>query len=261
MKRTLIALSLLAAFAASAQTANSGAQSGSNSGADSTSGAAISSQNSGNTSAIGNQNASRSDSASQSGASSGSLSGAVGNTVIFNPSSAGATAQGAGGIPTTRVINQTDGTSRIEQAVSGTTTANVNSSGTQNENIRYSGTVENRASGGYTNTDNQNINYSGTTTVKNVPGIAMSGPASGPCTGASGGLGLAGPGWGLGLNGSAVMADCRLRENTRVIGMAMQSIDGNVNPQERGEAMVMFMDALRGLAAYNNQIIGAEVKK
>ena len=243
MKKTIITIALLAAFAANAQTANSGAQSGSNSGADSTSGAAISSQNSGNTSAIGNQNASRSDSASQSGASSGSLSGAVGNTVVVDQRG-----------PTSQTLNSTGtSTSNNRTTVDGTTTSN--------DNVRYSGTVENRASGGYTNTDNQNINYSGTTTVKNVPGIAMSGPASGPCTGASGGLGLAGPGWGLGLNGSAVMADCRLRENTRVIGMAMQSIDGGANPQERGEAMVMFMDALRGLAAYNNQIIGAEVNK
>ena len=89
----------------------------------------------------------------------------------------------------------------------------------------------------------------------------MSGPASGPCTGNSGGVGLAGPGWGLGLNGSAVMADCRLRENARVLGMGMQSLDGAANPQEKGELTVLFMDAMRGLAAYNNTIINAEVKQ
>ena len=89
----------------------------------------------------------------------------------------------------------------------------------------------------------------------------MSGPASGPCTGASGGIGLAGPGWGVGLNGSAVMDDCRMRENTRVLGMGMQSLDGAANPQEKGEATVMFMDAMRGLAAYNNQIIGKVTKE
>ena len=253
MKRTLIALSLLAAFAASAQDSTANSASGSNAGSTSTSGAA----------AIGNINASRSDSASQSGAQSGSLSGAVGNTVIFNPSSAGATATGAGGIPTTRVINQTDGTSRIESVQSGTTTANQNLNGTvtNNDNVKYSGTVENRTSGGTYNVSNENVHYSGTQTIKNVPGIAMSGPASGPCTGASGGIGLAGPGWGVGLNGSSVMDDCRMRENTRVLGMGMQSLDGAANPQEKGEVTVMFMDAVRGLAAYNQQIVGKVTKE
>jgi hypothetical protein len=103
--------------------------------------------------------------------------------------------------------------------------------------------------------NNSNVHYSGTTTVKNVPGIAMSGPASGPCTGASGGLGLAGPGWGVGFNGAKVEQSCVVRENVRVIGMAMQSLDGTAYPQQKGEALVMFMDALKGLAAMNNQIL------
>lgn len=248
MKKTLIALSLLAAFAVNAQTTvDSTSGSASNAGAASQSGAAINAANSGNVTATGNENASRSDSASVSGARSGSSSGALGNVINLDQS-----------VPSTQTINT---------SVSGTTNNNstnrttVDGTTTSNDNVKYSGVVENRASGGYTNTTNENINYSGTTTVKNVPSIAMSGPASGPCTGASGGLGLAGPGWGLGLNGSSVMADCRLRENARVLGMAMQSVDSAANPQEKGELMVMFMDAARGLAAYNNQIISQEVKK
>lgn len=199
----------------------------------------------------------------QSGAAAGASSGSVaaGNVVVFNPSSAGATATGAGGIPTTRVINQQDGrldqnltsTSRAEQILSGSTTSN--------ENVRYSGTIENRTSGGTYDISTQNVNYSGTQTLKNVPSIAMSGPASGPCTGVSGGVSAAGPGFGIGLNGSAVMVDCRLRENTRVLGMGMQSLDGGANPQEKGEATVMFMDAMRGLAAYNKQLLDTEVSK
>jgi hypothetical protein len=254
MKKTLLIVALLASFGAHAQTANSGSNSGSNSGADSASTSGVSAVNSGTTTAIGNQNASRSDSASQSGAQSGSLSGAVGNTVIFNPSSAGATAQGAGGIPTTRIINERSGTDRTEQVLSGTTTANQNSNSvTRNtDNINYSGTVENKASGGTYNV--VETRQSGTTTVKMAPAIAMSGPASGPCTGVSGGVGLSGPGWGVGFNGSSVMDDCRMRENTRVLGMGMQSLDGQNNPQEKGEATVMFMDAMRNLAAYNNTI-------
>lgn len=105
------------------------------------------------------------------------------------------------------------------------------------------------------------VRYSGTTTVKSAPGIAMSGPASGPCTGVSGGVGLSGPGWGVGLNGSTVMVDCRLRENTRVLGMAMQSLDGDKHPAQKGELMEMFMKAARGLSAYNDKILSEEMKE
>jgi hypothetical protein len=235
MKKSLSAIALaLVALTAQAQTANSGSQSGSQSGADSASISGVQSTNSGNTTAIGNQNASRSDSSSQSGASSGSQSGALGNAVYIDQSG-----------PSSQTLNQT---------VNGTTnstskeTADVHySGGTKNETVS-SGTVTNR------------VEYSGSQTIKNVPSIAMSGPASGPCTGVSGGLSGAGPGWGIGFNASSVMADCRMRENTRVLGMAMQSLDGTANPQEKGEVTVLFMDAVRGLAAYNNQIVAEEVK-
>jgi hypothetical protein len=87
----------------------------------------------------------------------------------------------------------------------------------------------------------------------------MSGPASAPA-GVSGGIGLAGPGWGVGLNGAAVQADSVVRENVRVIGMAMQSLDGTAYPQEKAEATVMFMDALRGLASMNARFVDKEAK-
>ena len=244
----------VACMGAMAQTTST-SDSGSNSGANSTA------------SAAGNVNASQSNSGSMSGATSGSQSGAAGNVVIFNPSSAGATAQGAGGIPTTRVINDGEGTTTQNQNLSGTTTQNQNLNGhtTSDQNVHYSGSVYNETGGGVNNTNTnfsqENVHYSGTQTIKNVPAIAMSGPASGPCTGASGGLGLAGPGWGVGLNGSAVMVDCRLRENLRVIGMAMQSLDGAANPQEKGEATVMFMDDMRALHQYNQTLYQAEQGK
>ena len=57
------------------------------------------------------------------------------------------------------------------------------------------------------------------------------------------------------------MDDCRMRENTRVLGMGMQSLDGTANPQEKGEATVMFMDAMRNLAAYNNTIYNRASKE
>lgn len=173
-------------------------------------------------------------SASQAGAQSGSV--AAGNVIVFNPSSAGATAQGAGGIPTTRVINEQAG------------------------DTRYSGVVENRTTGGTYNTVNENVRYSGTQTLKNVPSIAMSGPASGPCTGVSGGLGVSGPGWGLGFNGANVEPSCVLRENIRVTGMAYQSM-GSDDPQERGELKVMLMDQMRGLNQLSQKLYNAEMAK
>jgi len=254
MKKHLLALSLLAAFAVNAQTTvDSTSGSNSNAGAQSGSAANLSSQNSGNTSvtATGNEAQSGSVSDSRSGATSGSRSGAMGNSVYVDQRG-----------PVSQTVNATNNlsaTNTSNETVNSHST--VDGRTTQDLNVHNSGVVEQRASGGYTNTTNENINYSGTTTVKNVPSIAMSGPASGPCTGASGGLGLAGPGWGLGLNGSAVMVDCRLRENTRVLGMAMQSVDSGANPQEKGELMVMFMDAARALSEYNKSIYAAEVKK
>lgn len=143
----------------------------------------------------------------------------------------------------------------------------INNTSPETQTLNYNQTVtgttraEQILSGGYTNTENNNVHYSGTQTLKNVPAIAMSGPASGPCTGFSGGVGLAGPGWGVGVNGSSVMVDCRVRENVRVTGMAMQSVDGGAYPQEKGELMVMFMDSVRGLAAINAKIVAEELGK
>jgi len=142
----------------------------------------------------------------------------------------------------------------IDQSGPTSQTVNANSTSTSN----YTGKIENVQSG--TATTNSNVHYSGSQTLKNVPGIAMSGPASGPCTGVSGGLGIAGPGWGLGLNGAAVEPSCVVRENVRVIGMAMQSLDGAAHPQEKGELMILMMDAVRGLGAMNDAIINKEVK-
>jgi hypothetical protein len=236
MKRTLLTIALLTAFAAAAQTtvdSTSGSQSAA--GANSGSVSGVSSANSGNTSvtAVGNQAGSQSSSGSESGAVSGSRSGAMGNVIYLDQSG-----------PTSQTVNATSTANSTSKE-----TADVHYSGGTKSEVVNSGTVV------------QDIRYSGTQTLKNVPGIAMSGPASGPCTGVSGGIGLAGPGWGVGLNGSSVMDDCRMRENTRVLGMGMQSLDGAANPQEKGEATVMFMDAMRGLAAYNKTLIDKATKE
>ncbi len=176
---------------------------------------------------------------------SGSYAGVDGVAATANPNNANAQ---------NITFNSTSG-----GASTSTMTATTRATQDSTSHDTYDGTQRNITSGGTTNTDN--VIYSGTQTIKNVPGIQMSGPASGPCTGVSGGVGLAGPGWGVGFNGSAVMDDCRIRENTRVLGMAMQSIDGNAYPQERGEVTVLFMDAVRGLAAYNRQIVSGAVKQ
>ena len=155
----------------------------------------------------------------------------------------------AQGFAVTRNISEGTTTQRLEGGVTNTQTTN--------DNIKYSGTIDNKSSGGTYNI----VETRGTQTLKYAPAIAMSGPASGPCTGVSGGIGLSGPGWGVGLNGSTVMDDCRMRENARVLGMGMQSIDGTTSPQEKGELTVLFMDSMRNLAAYNNTIYQRVVKE
>ncbi len=105
---------------------------------------------------------------------------------------------------------------------------------------------------------NQNVHYSGTQTVKNVPGIAMSGPASGPCTGMSGGVGVAGPGFGVGLNGSTVDKGCTVRENTRTAGQVYQALDSN-DPM-KAEAKQALMEGL-AVIRQMNATIAADVAK
>lgn len=96
----------------------------------------------------------------------------------------------------------------------------------------------------------QDVHYSGNQTVKNVPGIAMSGPASGPCTGMSGGVGVAGPGFGVGLNASKVDDGCTVRENTRTLGQVYQALEGgDPAKSEARKAMLEGMEALRAMNA------------
>ncbi len=120
----------------------------------------------------------------------------------------------------------------------------------------YSGVQRNINEG--TTTNNQNIHYSGTQTVKNVPGIAMSGPASGPCTGMSGGVGVAGPGFGVGLNGSTVDKGCTVRENTRTAGQVYQALD-SADPM-KAEAKAALMEGL-AVIRQMNATIAADVAK
>jgi hypothetical protein len=248
MKKNLVALCALLAIGAAAHAqdtnVNSGSTSGSNSGATSGSSSALNANNSGNVSATGNENASRSSSASNSGAQSGSMSGAMGNNVTLNQN-----------VPSTQNINQT-GSSSSTSSNSNTNT-NVMGGGTNNtDNIKYSGTITNATTGGTnsTLTTYDNVHYSGTQTIKNVPGIAMSGPASGPCTGASGSLGLAGPGFGVGLNGAKVDDGCTVRENTRILGQLYQSLASD-NPAKM-EAQAALLEGMAIIRNMNAKIGG-----
>jgi hypothetical protein len=65
----------------------------------------------------------------------------------------------------------------------------------------------------------QNVRYSGTQTVKNVPGVVISGPASGPCNGFSAGMGASIPGFGIGANMSKVDEGCEERETARIAAL------------------------------------------
>jgi hypothetical protein len=239
MKKSLVVLALVAAVSsayAQDTNVNSGSTSGSNSGATSGSSSNIQSGSATST-AIGNQAASGSQSSSQSGAQSGSQSGALGNVVNIDQRG-----------PTSTTSTNTN-----------TSTANVSSSSRNTDNVNYSGTVTNRVEGGTYSTVNENVHYSGTQTIKNVPGIAMSGPASGPCTGASGGLGLAGPGFGVGLNGAKVDDGCTVRENTRILGQLYQSLASD-NPAKM-EAQAALLEGMAIIRNMNAAIGGSYAPK
>jgi hypothetical protein len=63
------------------------------------------------------------------------------------------------------------------------------------------------------------ISYSGAYKVKNTPDVSVGGPASGPCNGFSGGIGVSMAGIGIGANASTVDEGCSARETARVAAM------------------------------------------
>ncbi len=133
---------------------------------------------------------------------------------------------------------------------SGNSSAGSESAATSNPNNQANQQVQLNTYSPEKQTIQQDVHYSGTQTLKNVPGIAMSGPASGPCTGLSGGVGIAGPGFGIGGNMSKVDDGCTVRENTRTLGQVFQSL-GSDDPMkaEARAAMLEGMAALRAMTA------------
>lgn len=63
------------------------------------------------------------------------------------------------------------------------------------------------------------IRYSGGYDIKSAPSVVLGGPASGPCNGASGGLGLSVMGGGGAFNFSKVDEGCEERETARMLHM------------------------------------------
>jgi hypothetical protein len=71
---------------------------------------------------------------------------------------------------------------------------------------------------GHVVTDN-NVVYSGSYKLKNTPDVNVGGPASGPCNGFSGGIGVSIAGMAIGANASTVDEGCTARETARVAAM------------------------------------------
>ena len=67
--------------------------------------------------------------------------------------------------------------------------------------------------------NDNNVRYSGSQTIKNTPDVGVGGPASGPCNGFSGGVGVSVPGFAIGANASTVDKGCEARETARIAAM------------------------------------------
>lgn len=95
----------------------------------------------------------------------------------------------------------------------------------------------------------------GTSTVKTAPSITITGPASGPCTGLSGGFGVSFLGGAVGGNLATVDRGCQLRESSRIMAMILPTLA----PEDAAEVRAMLMDSLRAL--YGAAIDAKEPKK
>ena len=63
------------------------------------------------------------------------------------------------------------------------------------------------------------VTYQGSYKLKNTPDVSVGGPASGPCNGFSGGVGVSVAGFAIGANASTVDEGCSARETARVAAM------------------------------------------
>lgn len=86
---------------------------------------------------------------------------------------------------------------------------------------------------------------SGGYSIKSAPPVTVTGPASGPCTGVSGGFGASWMGGGLGINGASVDRNCSLRENARMFAMILPTLTG----EDQAELRKMLMSTLTTIYA------------
>ena len=63
------------------------------------------------------------------------------------------------------------------------------------------------------------VTYGGSYKLKNTPDVSVGGPASGPCNGFSGGVGVSMAGFAIGANASSVDEGCSARETARIAAM------------------------------------------
>jgi hypothetical protein len=63
------------------------------------------------------------------------------------------------------------------------------------------------------------VTYQGSYKLKNTPDVSVGGPASGPCNGFSGGIGVSMAGFAIGANTSTVDEGCSARETARIAAM------------------------------------------
>ena len=135
-----------------------------------------------------------------------SLSAQAGDDTLTNTSTGGTGGAGGsatGGAATGGVANGGSAANTNAQ------TAQAAQTNAQNINITNTNPPESTS----------NINYSGSYKLKNTPDVSLGGPASGPCNGFSGGLGVSTPGFAVGANTSTVDRGCEARETARVAAM------------------------------------------
>jgi hypothetical protein len=169
-------------------------------------------------------------SAAQAGAVAGALSSAVNSTSV----QAGAIAGAVTG-PSTSAA-----TGGRSSATGGNSTASGGAAGDSTASVTYNAPA---------------APASTRATVKSAPDIFVSGPASGPCTGASGGVAASWLGGGFGFNAATIDDACTLRENIRVLSMILQTLPAI----EAAEVRILIMVAVRQLTAPKATAAGSVV--
>ena len=154
-------------------------------------------------------------------ATGGSATG--GTTTSKGGAAAGGTASAQGGTVTGTVAG----------TVTGVSTGSISTTGTGNSQaaevtVNYitpvaPGGIKGLAAGVDPETNHfvndNNVHYSGSQKIKNTPDVGVGGPASGPCNGFSGGVGMSVPGFAIGANASTVDKGCEARETARIAAM------------------------------------------